>query len=246
MQTAIGDAIADGWDKKVVHGTTEERSEVAGQVIEGVLEAAVGTKGAGAVVKGVTSAGKFALGAERIAAITEAIAKLQKAMKLEKLLGKIKGIFKVGRKESLVNIGLFKRYIKSIEEFTGRKLNPKQIEEIKKALRANKYEKLTPEENLLKRKEFNNKKKGLIKEWEKQTGQEWPKYDEVILDKNGKPYRNVGDQYDAHHVMKTIMAETTNGGIYIPQNHQVNIRVEFMAVAHRLEKYSNNFNIFIL
>ncbi|MET4083681.1 hypothetical protein ABIB40_003653 [Pedobacter sp. UYP30] len=93
---AIGDAIADGWDKKVVHGTTEERSEVTGQVIEGVLEAVVGTKGAGAAVKGVTSAGKFVLGAERVAVMTEAIAKLQKAMKLEALAGKIKGIFKVG------------------------------------------------------------------------------------------------------------------------------------------------------
>lgn len=95
---AIGDAIADGWDKKVINGTTEERSEVAGQVIEGVLEAVVGTKGAGAAVKGVTSAGKFVMGADRMAEITAAIAKLQKAMKLEALAGKVKGIFKVGSK----------------------------------------------------------------------------------------------------------------------------------------------------
>ena len=96
---AIGDAIADGWDKKVVNGTTEERSEVAGQVIEGVLEAVVGTKGAGAAVKGVTSAGKFVMGADRMAEITAAIAKLQRAMKLEALAGKVKGIFKVGSKD---------------------------------------------------------------------------------------------------------------------------------------------------
>ncbi|MET4083683.1 hypothetical protein ABIB40_003655 [Pedobacter sp. UYP30] len=94
---ATGDPIADGWDKKVVHGTTGERSEVVGQVIEGILEAVVGTKGAGMVVKDVTSAGKFVLGAERIAVTTEAIAKLQKAMKLEALAGKVAGIFKLGR-----------------------------------------------------------------------------------------------------------------------------------------------------
>ncbi|GGE67226.1 uncharacterized protein DUF4280 [Pedobacter psychrotolerans] len=99
---AIGDAIADGWDKKVVNGTTEERSEVVGEVYEGVLEAVVGTKGAGAAVKGVTSAGKFVLGADRMAGITAAIAKLQSAMKLEALAGKVKGIFKVGVKEDRI------------------------------------------------------------------------------------------------------------------------------------------------
>lgn len=99
---AICDAIADGWDKKVVNGTTEERSEVVGEVYEGVLEAVVGTKGAGAAVKGVTSAGKFVLGADRMAEITAAIAKLQSAMKLEALAGKVKGIFKVGSRTRLV------------------------------------------------------------------------------------------------------------------------------------------------
>jgi hypothetical protein len=91
---AMGEAIADSWDKKVVHGTTEELSEVVGQVYEGVLEAVFGTKGTGLAVKGVTTAGKFVLGAERVAAITGKIAKLQTAMKL--VAGKVKGIFRVG------------------------------------------------------------------------------------------------------------------------------------------------------
>ena len=128
----------------------------------------------------------------------EAARAAEKAKKA-RTLGEVVSVKKL---KSPVDIGLFKRYIRSIEESTGRKLNGKQIEELKKALRNNKYEKLTPEENLIKRREFNNKKDGLIKEWEKQTGQEWPKYDEVILDKNGKPYRNIGDKYDAHHVIE--------------------------------------------
>ncbi|MCX2429253.1 PAAR-like protein [Pedobacter sp. GR22-10] len=99
---AIGDAIADGWDKKVVNGTTEERSEVVGQVYEGVLEAVVGTKGAGAAVKGITTAGKFVIGADRLAEITAAIAKLQKAMKLEALASKVTGIFKVGVRPKVI------------------------------------------------------------------------------------------------------------------------------------------------
>ncbi|MET4083686.1 hypothetical protein ABIB40_003658 [Pedobacter sp. UYP30] len=107
---AIGDAIEDGWDKKVVHGTTEERSEVVGQVYEGVLEVAFGTKGTSMVVKGIGTASKFALGAERFAVMTEAIANLQKAMKLEALAGKIKGIFKVG----LRRIGLQEKFIDDV------------------------------------------------------------------------------------------------------------------------------------
>lgn len=104
---AIGEAIVDSWDKKVVNGTTEERSEVVGEVYAGVLEVVVGTKGAGLAVKGVTTAGKFVLGAEKVAAITAKIAKLQTAMKL--IPGKVRGIFKVGAK---------KKYIDGIEKFS--------------------------------------------------------------------------------------------------------------------------------
>ena len=41
---AMGKAMADGWDKKVVNGTTVEHSEIAGEVYAGVLEAVVDTK----------------------------------------------------------------------------------------------------------------------------------------------------------------------------------------------------------
>ncbi|MBB5623884.1 hypothetical protein HDE69_004972 [Pedobacter cryoconitis] len=93
---AIGNAIEDTWDKKVVNGTTEERSELGGQLIEAVAEAVVGTKGAGLAVKGVGAGAKFALGAERLAELTATITKLRNAMKLEGLMAKVKGIFKVG------------------------------------------------------------------------------------------------------------------------------------------------------
>jgi hypothetical protein len=95
---AIGNAISDTWDKKVVNGTTEERSELAGQTLEMVIEAVAGSKGAGLVAKGAMTGAKMAIGAERIAEIASTITKLRQALKLEELAGKVMGIFKVGRK----------------------------------------------------------------------------------------------------------------------------------------------------
>lgn len=93
---AIGNAISSTWDEKVVNGTAAERSELAGQTAEMVLEAVVGSKGAGAVAKGSMAGAKMALGAERVAEIAESIAKLRQAVKLENLAAKVRGIFKVG------------------------------------------------------------------------------------------------------------------------------------------------------
>ncbi|MFV0304907.1 MAG: hypothetical protein ACK5IC_05460, partial [Moheibacter sp.] len=101
-----------------------------------------------------------------------------------------------------INWELIRKYIKSIEEITNRAVHPKQIDELKNALRNKKYEKLTPEKTLKKRAEFNKKRKELIEKWEKETGQEWPKYEETIYDKNGEPYRKAGDKYDAHHIIE--------------------------------------------
>lgn len=97
---AIGTAITQTWDEKVVNGTNAERSELAGQTAEMVFEAVLGSKGAGVVAKGTMAGAKMALGAERFTEITAAIAKLRQAVKLESLLNKVKGIFKVGEGKS--------------------------------------------------------------------------------------------------------------------------------------------------
>ncbi|BCJ95506.1 hypothetical protein acsn021_30750 [Anaerocolumna cellulosilytica] len=93
-------------------------------------------------------------------------------------------------------------YVKDLEEQTGIKLNKKQIKELKNALRKKAYSKLTPQETLAHRKEFNKVKNDLIAQWEKETGQVWPTYTQIVYDKNGKPARNIGDFYDAHHVIE--------------------------------------------
>lgn len=98
-------------------------------------------------------------------------------------------------------------YVREIAKITGRKIHPKQLKKIKEALRNKKFTKLSKEATEDSRKEFGKVKDKLIKEWEKETGQKWPRYEEDVLGKNGKPYLRKGDPYDAHHII-----ENTHGG----------------------------------
>jgi filamentous hemagglutinin len=80
---------------------------------------------------------------------------------------------------------------------TGRQFTPKQLELLKADLRENNYSRLSREEVKLNRAEFNDKLPSLRAEWEKNTGEIWPK--EKFTDKNGNmKTRN----YDAHHVIE--------------------------------------------
>ncbi|WP_281292956.1 HNH endonuclease [Bacillus marasmi] len=81
------------------------------------------------------------------------------------------------------------------------KLYKTQIEKLKDALRENIYEKMTPLETLKHRNKFNSVKNKLIKEWEENTGQTWPRYTKEIYDKKGRLARDIGQPYDAHHII---------------------------------------------
>lgn len=64
---------------------------------------------------------------------------------------------------------------------------------------------MTPEQVKDLRKEFNNNRVKLRKEWEEKNGQEWPKYKEDVYDRNGNFIRQKGDCYDAHHVQPLFL-----------------------------------------
>ena len=106
-----------------------------------------------------------------------------------------------GSKTSL-NHGLIKRYIQDIETKTNTKLPRVQIDQLKNALRNKSYSRLDSKRSLLNRREFNKVKDRCILEWEKNTGQKWPKYSEPVCGKNGMILRKVGDLYDAHHIIE--------------------------------------------
>ncbi|MEG7335467.1 ribonuclease YeeF family protein [Bacillus sp. 0102A] len=121
-----------------------------------------------------------------------------------------------------------KKYIRDIEGRTCRELPKNQIEKLKETLRNKEYKKMSPIETAKHRAEFDRVKNKVIKEWEENTGQKWPVYNEnVISEKTGKVIRKKGDKYDAHHII-----ENTFGGEHewwnmhpakFPNEHQAGI-----------------------
>lgn len=95
-------------------------------------------------------------------------------------------------------------YVRDIEVQTGRKLHSRQVELLKDNLRSQRYSKLSKADTARHRRQFDSVKDDLIAEWERQTGQSWPRYTENLPKKNGKPgfSRLKGDPYDAHHVIE--------------------------------------------
>lgn len=75
----------------------------------------------------------------------------------------------------------------------------------KKPFNDSDIEKRTPEENAAAREEFDNKKEDLKREWEKENGREWPKYEKDVYSSNGRLIRKAGSDYDAHHIQPLSM-----------------------------------------
>ncbi|MDU0069789.1 MULTISPECIES: ribonuclease YeeF family protein [Bacillus] len=118
--------------------------------------------------------------------------------RIEKVFGDEKGV-KNSRK---IDYDLAKDYIRDVEAKTGLKIHKKQTEQLKSALRNHKFEKMTPKETMKHRNKFNNVKDKLISEWEEKTGQKWPRYKEQVFDKKGRVARDIGQPYDAHHIIE--------------------------------------------
>lgn len=80
--------------------------------------------------------------------------------------------------------------------------DPKQRQLIREALEKNDYYKASPNKAHEHRREYVRKRKELIREWEKNTGQKWPTYTEPVYSKHGDVVRIVGATYDAHHILE--------------------------------------------
>ncbi len=116
------------------------------------------------------------------------------------MAGKVKD--GVGRGSGKIDYDLAKGYIRDVESKIGLKIHKKQIEQLKTVLRENTYEKMLPLETLKHRNKFNSVKNKLISEWEEKTGQKWPRYTEEVYDKKGRVARDIGQPYDAHHIIE--------------------------------------------
>ncbi len=119
-------------------------------------------------------------------------------------------------------------YARDIEAQTGAKLHPKQVKRLAQELREHKFERLSPAATKKHRRAFRKEVKDqLIKQWESETGQEWPRYSHDVHNSEGVVIRKKGQYYDAHHVI-----ENSYGGPHewwnihpaaFPDEHQLGI-----------------------
>lgn len=114
-----------------------------------------------------------------------------------------KNLAKAGGKVGKYDLALVKKYFKHIQDVTGRAVPKNQIDKLKDALRVKEYKRLAKAEIDAHRASFNSNKNQIIKDWETNTGQQWPKYTESVYSKNGIELRKPGDLYDAHHIIET-------------------------------------------
>lgn len=118
----------------------------------------------------------------------------------------VKVINKDDEKEKEVEITLRLRkninaYLEELENITSRKMSCHQKESIKSYVYANEVYKIDITEHNKKRREFHQNCKNIRQEWERQTEQEWPKYQEDVY-VSGKLWRMRGENYDAHHIIE--------------------------------------------
>lgn len=95
------------------------------------------------------------------------------------------------------------KYIDDIRTQTGLAVKPKQQQLIDAHLAKVEHTRLPTADSKAHRASFNKVKNELITQWEKQTGQSWPRYAEDLYSKNGTLVRRAGQPYDAHHIIES-------------------------------------------
>lgn len=95
------------------------------------------------------------------------------------------------------------RYMDDIRAQTGLAVHPKQKRLLDAHLAKHEHTRLSPADSKAHRAAFNKVKNNLIAQWEKQTGQTWPRYTENLYSKSGVLVRKAGQPYDAHHIIES-------------------------------------------
>ena len=80
------------------------------------------------------------------------------------------------------------------------------------------FEKISPDECVTKRNEFNQGKSELISQWEKENRTEWPRYKEDVFNENGNKIRRAGDLYDCHHIQPLTHGGKNEAGNVTPMH----------------------------
>ncbi len=98
-----------------------------------------------------------------------------------------------------------RQYVRTIESNTGYRLHPAQRSKLIDDLRSNSYSRLNSQAGRMHRRGFTESvREAQIAEWERQTGQAWPRYANDVLNAEKTVLRRAGDAFDAHHIIENI------------------------------------------
>jgi hypothetical protein len=97
---------------------------------------------------------------------------------------------------------LGKNYLKQMQDITTIKLEKKQLWFLGVALRSDEFHKLPTDLVEAHRANFKSRLKKLRAEWSQHTGKPWPTYQQKYFKKDGKLWKDIGDPYDAHHIIQ--------------------------------------------
>jgi len=110
-------------------------------------------------------------------------------------------------------------YIQDIEKFTSRKMTAKQRALLENYVSTNRIYRADKNSEKRLRGEYHRKKRSLREEWELQTGQKWPTYEEDIYNDKGTIIRNKGQFYDAHHIIELSYSGVNQWWNIFPAKH---------------------------
>ena len=96
---------------------------------------------------------------------------------------------------------LARGYIREMETITGRPIPTHQRLLLKQELQGNNFLELPQAGKQNHRNSFDNKRNTLIKEWERQTKQTWPRYTEEMIQKFNMSPKKLKHRFDAHEII---------------------------------------------
>ena len=99
---------------------------------------------------------------------------------------------------------LFEHYLEDIEQQTGLEIGEKQRALIVQALSTQTFSMVDFQTNKKLHRRFSRKKAKLIKKWEEETGETWPRYHHDVYNEKGNIIRFKGQPYDAHHIIECV------------------------------------------
>ena len=126
-------------------------------------------------------------------------------IRIDPNLNGLAGLATVGAGAVMMNhpVSLYRAYLNTLGAETGFRLNATQVNLLANDLRTNyaRVGSVSGDQLRIARREFDNRKAALRTEWEQNTGRKWPKYSEEERRRGViPPNRQVGQNYDAHHI----------------------------------------------